>query len=212
MFQVIVLAVMLGFGQQQGPKSLDIDPARVLPPVIVPAGTIIPITLTSRINTKNAKDGDGVYGRTSFPITVNNKIVIPEGTHVRGKITDLKRGGKVKGKAELTLSFQSMVLPSGVTLEIYTSLRGAGGSGDRTGEATIRGDGSKSEDAKTVGQTAATGAVIGGIGNGGKGIGIGGGIGAAAGVATVLLTRGKDLILEPGTTIEVVLDQPLEPY
>jgi len=212
MFQVIVLAVMLGFGQQQGPKSLDIDPARVLPPVIVPAGTVIPITLTSRINTKNAQDGDGVYGRTSFPITVDNKIVIPEGSHVRGKITDLRRGGKVKGKAELTLSFQSLVLPSGVTLEIYTSLRGAGGAGERTGEATIRGDGSKSDDGKTVGQSAGQGALIGVIAGGGKGAAVGGGIGAAAGAAAVLLTRGKDLILEPGTTIEVVLDQPLEPY
>jgi type IV secretion system protein VirB10 len=194
-----------------GPKSLDVDPDKVLPPVIVPAGTVIPVTLTTRITTKNAKDGDGVYGKTAFPVTVDNKIVIPEGSHVRGKIVEVKRPGRVKGKAELTLSFQTLVLPSGVTLPIFTSLGGAGGAGERKGEATVQGDSSKGEDAKTVGTTAAEGALIGVIASRGKGAAVGGAGGAAVGTAAVLLSRGKDLVIEPGTTIEIVLDRPLEP-
>lgn len=179
-------------------------------PVVVPAGTIIPISLTNRITTKHAKDGDGVYGRTVFPITLNNKIVIPEGSHVRGKITQIRKPGRVKGKGELTLTFQTLVLPNGTTLPIYTSLGGVGGAGERTGEATVQGDSSKGEDAKTVGTTAAQGALIGVIADRGRGAAIGGGIGGAAGAAAVLLTRGKDLVVEPGTTIEVILDRPLE--
>jgi hypothetical protein len=179
--------------------------------VVVPAGTVIPITLTTRITTKNARDGDGIYGKTAFPITVDNKVVIPEGSFVRGKITEVKRPGRVKGKGELTLNFQTLVLPSGVTVPIYTSLGGAGGAGSRKGEATVEGDSSKGEDAKTVGTTAATGAIIGGIGGHGKGAGIGGAGGAAVGTAAVLLSRGQDLVIEPGTTIEIVLDRPLEP-
>src|SRR5215471_17499660 len=162
----IVLGLLLSQGQ--GPKSLDVDPDKVLPPVVVPAGTVIPVKLTSRISSKHAQDGDGIYGTTSFPITVNNKIVIPEGSHVKGKITAVKRPGRVKGKAELALNFQTIVLPSGITLPIYTSLGGTGGSGDRKGEATIEGDSSKGEDAKTIGTTAASGAIIGVIANGGK--------------------------------------------
>jgi hypothetical protein len=196
---------------QLGPKSLDIDPAKVQPPLVVPAGTVIPVTLTNRINTKNAKDGDGVYARTSFPVTIDNKIVIPEGSHVRGKITQVVRPGRVKGKAELTLTFQTLVLPSGITLPIYSSLAGAGGAGTRKGEATVQGDSSKGEDAKTVGTTTAEGALIGVIANGGKGAAVGGAVGAAAGTAAVLLTRGKDLVIEPGTTFEIVLDRPIEP-
>src|SRR5215467_3600810 len=141
----IVLSVLL---QQQGPRNIDVDPAKIQAPVIVPAGTIIPVTLTSTVSTKTSRDGDGVYGKTSFPVTVNNKIVIPEGSFVRGKITEIKRPGRVKGKPELTLSFQTLVLPSGVTLPIYTSLGGAGGSGKRKGEATVQGDGSTGDDAK----------------------------------------------------------------
>lgn len=211
MFAVVILALLLQQPSQQGPKSLDIDPSKVQPPVVVPAGTVIPVTLTSRVTTKNAKDGDGIYGKTAFPITVNNKIVIPEGSYVRGKITEIRRPGRVKGKGELTINFQTLVLPNGITVPIYTSLGGAGGAGARKGEATVEGDSSKGDDAKTVGTTAAEGALIGVIADRGAGAGIGGGIGAAAGTAAVLLTRGKDLVLEPGTTIEIVLDRPVEP-
>ena len=96
-------------------------------------------------------------------------------------------------------------------IPIYTSLGGAGGAGSRKGEATVEGDSSKGEDAKTVGTTAASGAIIGGIGGHGKGAGVGGAGGAAVGTAAVLLSRGQDLVIEPGTTIEIVLDRPLEP-
>jgi type IV secretion system protein VirB10 len=168
--------------------------------------------LTSRVSTKNSKDGDGVYAKTTFPITVDNKIVIPEGSYVRGKITEVQRPGRVKGKGELTLNFQMLVLPSGISIPIYTSLGGAGGAGERKGEATVQGDSSKGDDAKTVGTDAATGGLIGVIANRGvKGAAVGGAGGAAVGVATVLLTRGKDLVLDPGTTIEIVLDRPIEP-
>jgi len=211
MIGMVIVAALLQQLSQQGPRSLDIDPSKVQPPVVVPAGTVIPVTLTSRISTKNARDGDGIYGKTVFPITVNNKIVIPEGSFVRGKVTEIRRPGRVKGKGELTLNFQTLVLPSGITVPIYTSLGGVGGAGERKGEATVQGDSSKGEDAKTVGTTAAQGALIGVIADRGKGAVVGGGVGAAAGTAAVLLTRGKDLVLEPGTTIEIVLDRPIEP-
>jgi hypothetical protein len=209
MFRLFVMAALLQGAQ--GPKSLDVDPSKVLPPVVVPAGTVIPITLTAQISTKHSKDGDGIYGKTAFPITVDNKIVIPEGSFVKGRITEVKRPGRVKGKGELTLNFQTLVLPSGITVPLYTSLRGAGGAGERKGEATVEGDSSKGDDAKTVGTAGAEGGLIGVIAGRGKGAAVGGAGGAAVGAATVLLTRGKDLVLEPGTTIEMVLDRPVEP-
>src|SRR5437763_16987984 len=106
MIGFIILAALL---QQQGPKSLSVDPDKIQPAIVIPAGTVIPIRLTSRVSTKNSKDGDGIYGITSFPITVNNKIVIPEGSHVRGKISEVKRPGRVTGKGEFALNFQTLV-------------------------------------------------------------------------------------------------------
>src|SRR6187549_3061623 len=125
MIATIVLSALMALApQQRGPKSLDIDPSKVLPPVIVPTGTVIPVKLMTRISTKNAKNGDDVYGTTAFPIAVDRKIVIPAGSRVAGKITEVQRPGRVKGKGEITLSFQTLVLPSGLSLPIYTSLRG----------------------------------------------------------------------------------------
>jgi type IV secretion system protein VirB10 len=43
-----------------------------------------------------------------------------------------------------------------------------------------------------------------------KGAGIGGGAGALAGLAIVLLSRGPDAVLPKGTSVEVVLDRPIE--
>jgi hypothetical protein len=206
MIALMVMAALL-----QGPKRLDVDESKIQPPMVVAAGTAIPIALTSRISTKNAQDGDGVYGKTIFPITVDNKIVIPEGSFVRGKVTAVKQPGRVKGKAELTLTFQTLVLPSGITVPMYTSLGSVGGDAKRKGEATAEGDSGKGKDAGTIAKTGSTGAIIGAIGGGSKGAAAGGAAGGAVGAATVLLTRGPDLVLEPGTTIEIILDRPLEP-
>jgi type IV secretion system protein VirB10 len=197
----------------QGPKNLQVEPDdKILPPLIVPAGTTIPLKLTNRITTKTAKDGDGVYATTVFPITVDNKIVVPVGSYVRGKITEVQKPGRVTGKAELTLSFQTLILPSGITIPIYTSLGSVGEGEGSKGENTVQGESSKGKDAGPIGTGAATGAGVGGIGSrSAKGVGIGAAGGAAVGAATVLLTRGKDLVLEPGTSLEIVLDRSIEP-
>lgn len=193
----------------QAPKRLEIaEDAKILPPLIIPAGTVIPVSLTNKISTKHARDGDGVYGRTIFPLTVDNQIVIPEGSYIRGKVTEVTKPGVIKGKGELTISFQTLVTPAGHTMAIFTSLAGAGSAGDKKGENTIEGESSKGSDAKNAG----VGAVQGGIGGAILGGRAGGIIGVAGGaLAGGLLNRGKDLVLEPGTVIEIVLDRPLEP-
>jgi type IV secretion system protein VirB10 len=202
----VIVALLL-----QGPANLQVsENAKVPAPNIVPKGTVIPIELLTRISTKTVKEGDGVYGKTVFPVTLNNAIVIPVGSSVRGKITEVQRPGKVKGKAGLALSFQTLILPTGSTIPLYASL--AGSSDAKTdGEGKLEGDSSKGADAATVGKVASVPAGIGGVTAGRKGAGIGAAGGAAAGLATVLLTRGKDLVLDRGTTLEIVLDQPLEP-
>jgi len=202
----IVMAVLL-----QGPANLQVkDDAKVPPSNAVPKGTVIPVQLLAKLNTKTVKEGDGVYAMTIFPVTLNNEIVIPVGSSVRGKISQVKQPGRVKGKAALALSFQTIILPSGSTMDLYASLVGSS-EAKTSGEGKLEGESSKGADAATVGKIALPGAAIGGLAGGRKGVGIGGAGGGAVGLATVLLTRGKDLVLDRGTTIEIVLDRPLEP-
>src|SRR5262245_13316478 len=97
--------------------------------------------------------GDPVYLQTSFPVVAGNRIVIPPGSYVSGTVTDVKRAGKVKGRAEIHLRFDSIMLPNGVVREFRASLGGIdGASNDKLDreEGAVVGQGSKLNDVKTV--------------------------------------------------------------
>jgi hypothetical protein len=180
--------------------------------ITVPAGTQVLLHLRSPIDTKTAKVGDGVYCQTSFPVTQNNVAVIPAGTYVKGKIAQVKRAGKIKGRAEILFNFTTMIFPNGYTIDLPGSLENAPGSRNSTvtdKEGTVTADSQKGKDVGTVAKTGATGAVIGAVAGGGKGAGIGGLAGAAVGLGQVLFTRGQDVRIDQDTALEMVLERPL---
>jgi type IV secretion system protein VirB10 len=181
--------------------------------IVVPSGTQIPLALKQAISTKNAKVGDAVYAETNFPITINDRVVIPAGTYVQGRISEVRRAGRVKGRAELLMHFTTLVYPSGYTALLpgaVENLPGAEKQEVKGQEGTVRQDSEKGKDAGTIAQTAGTGAVIGGLaGQGLKGAGIGGAAGAGAGLGWALLTRGSDVMLPVGTSVQMVLQRPL---
>lgn len=181
--------------------------------ITIPAGTQIPLKLAQGISTKSAKVGDAVYAQTVFPITANDRIVIPAGTYVQGRISDIKRPGRVKGRAEFLMHFTTMIFHSGYTVMLPGAVENLPGSEKQTvrdKEGTIQQDSTKGKDAGTVAKTAGEGAVVGAIVDRGvRGAGIGGGAGAAVGLASVLLTRGPDVHLPAGTSVLIVLERPL---
>ncbi len=179
--------------------------------ITVPAGTRVGVVLQNGISTRSAKVGDSIYLQTSFPITQNNRIVIPVGSYLRGELLELKRPGKIKGKGEFRLRLDTLILPNGYTVSLNAAPRSADSGGKETmdSEGKVIGPGGKGKDAGTVAETTATGAGIGAIANGVKGLGIGAGIGAAAGLAAVLLTRGPEAELPRGSSLDVVLEHEL---
>jgi len=179
--------------------------------VVVPAGTRVGVSLENGISTRNAKPGDSIYLRTVFPITQNNRIVVPVGSYLRGSLVDTKRPGKIKGKGEFRLKLETLILPNGYTVNLNAAPRQADSGGKETmdEEGKVTGPGSKGKDATTIAETTATGAGIGAIAGRAKGLGIGAGVGAAAGLAAVLLTRGPDAELPRGSTLDVVLERDL---
>ena len=184
---------------------------------VIDAGTRIPLSLINSVSTKHSGEGDRVYLETAFPILSGGRIVIPPGSFVSGTVTEVKRPGRVRGRGELYLRFDTLTLANGVTRDFRARLGAVDGRGgeelDRK-EGKVIGEGNKGGDARTVAETAAAGASIGVIAgaaakSAGMGAGIGAAAGAAAGLAGVLLTRGPDAILAKGSTIEMVLDRPL---
>jgi hypothetical protein len=183
----------------------------------VTTGTKVPLSLINTISTKHSLAGDRVYLETAFPILVDSRIVIPVGSYVAGTVTEVKKPGRVKGRAELYIRFDSLTLPNGVTRDFRARMGGmdaaAAGQLDRT-EGTVRGEGNKAGDARTVAEGAGIGASVGTIagsaaGSAGMGLGIGAAAGAAVGLVGVLLTRGPDAVVPKGSTVEMVLDRPL---
>ena len=211
---------LLSAQQPQGPQTDA--PSPVLPKpaparagsserVIVPTGTRIGVVLQNGITTRSAKPGDSVYLQTSFPVTIGNRIVIPVGSYLRGELVESKRPGRVKGRGEFRMRLNTLILPTGYTVDLNAAPRSADSGGKETmdSEGKITGGSDKGKDVGTVAETTATGAGIGAIAGHGKGTGIGAGIGAVAGLAAVLLTRGPEAELPRGSTMDIVLDHDL---
>ena len=186
------------------------------PSTVLPAGTKVALALKQAISTKTAKEGDAVYAQTNFPVVIDERILIPAGTYVQGKISHIQRGGHVKGRAELLIHFTSLIYPSGYTVMLPGAVENVPGAEHATtkgSEGKIQQDSDTGKKLETVAKTAGTGAAIGGVGTGSwKGAGIGGGIGAGVGAAIGLLSRGGDVRLEPGTSVEMGIqrDIPLD--
>lgn len=204
-------------GPQPDPPAAPPRPALVPRPqstgpmITVPAGTHVGVVLENGISTASAKPGDSVYFRTSFPITMDNKVVVPVGSYLRGEVTDSKRAGRVKGKGELHIRLNTLILPNGYTVDLNAEPHSTdGSSGTKTdSEGKITGPGGKGKDAATIATTTATGAGIGAIADGAKGAGIGAGIGGVVGLAAVLLSRGPEAQLPRGSSMDLVLERDL---
>ena len=143
---------------------------------------------------------------------VDGHVVIPAGSYMSGEITEAKRPGRVKGRAEIMVKLTTLILPNAYMVNLNATPSGAATGGNETmdSEGKIKGDTDKAGDAGTIARTTAAGAGIGAIAaRTAAGAGIGAGIGAAAGLAAVLLSRGPEATLPRGSTLEAVIDRPI---
>jgi hypothetical protein len=209
------------YAAPQAPRPMQIrpQPRPVASPaapaeLVVTEGTRIALALRNSVDTKHSKEGDRVYLETIYPVAREGRIVIPPGSFVNGTITVSKPAGRVKGKGELYIRFDSLTLPNGVTRDFRSRLGSAEGQKVDREEGKVTGERDKGRDARTVATTTGMGASIGGLigasqGHALGGVGIGGAAGAAAGLAGVLMKKGPDATLRQGTTMEMILDREI---
>lgn len=209
---LVILAVSLTtFGMAQEPSAVPSAPPSQ-PELVVPAGTTLTIALSTFLNSRSTQIGDTFHADISYPVWLQQRQVIPRGSVIKGSVTHVQRPGRLKGKARIALRFETLLLPNGISRDLIVELRGIHGPGvekiDRRTE-TVEMDSSKGRDTGEMAGNAGQGAIIGAIAGGGKGAGIGAGVGGVVGLATILLSRGNELVLEPGTEFDLVLRQPL---
>lgn len=180
----------------------------------IPQGAHVMLRMENSISTRTAKDGDYAYLRTGSPISVAGTIILPVGSYVQGVVSNARRSGRVKGRAELAIRLETITLPSGSVYKFSPKLASVdSGSGEQrvTGNENAVQEGSThGRDAARIAILAGSGASIGAIVDRSvSASGIGAGAGAAVGLATVLLTRGREVELRQGTALDVVFDRPV---
>jgi hypothetical protein len=170
--------------------------------------------MVNSINTRTAGEGDQVYLQTASPIAVDGRILVPSGSYVQGVVSRAKRSGKVAGRAELAIRLESLTLPEGKILRIAPRLSSV--DSNETGqkverdENIIKQGSDYAADARRIAILAGSGAGIGGVADRSwSGAGIGAGAGGAVGFASTLLTRGKEVELRQGSTLDIVFDRAI---
>jgi hypothetical protein len=203
-------------GNESAPTAAGTAPGAARDPnaVVIPAGSKIPLSLAQAISTKNAREGDAVYAQTTFPFVLNDRVLVPAGTYIQGKIMHTEQAGRSKKRAEMLIHFTSMIYPTGYTVMLPGSIEntpGADNKGVKDSEGTIQQDkdtGKRIEDAAKGAAVGGTVGSIGGVAAGGlTGARIGGAAGLAAGVAWALLKHGPELKLDVGTSIEMEIQR-----
>ncbi len=180
----------------------------------IPQGTHLLLRMVNAVNTRTAKAGDSVYLRTASPVAAGGRIVVPVNSYVQGVVARTKRGGRVSGRAEMAIRLDTLTLPDGRVAKFSPRLNSV--DPDSTGQAVepsenaVRQAPERGRDAAQVAILAGSGAAIGGVADHDwKGAGIGAGVGSAVGLATVLLTRGSEVELRRGSTLDVVIERPV---
>ncbi|UCF37714.1 MAG: hypothetical protein JSU96_02280 [Acidobacteriota bacterium] len=209
----------VGYGLGQEKKTLSAPPPVVVDDpipsyptggrIIVPSGTEIEVRLLETLSTKRNERGDDFRAEVMRDIEINGEIAIPAGSRVNGTITHLKQAGRIKGRAEMNLSFNEIEPRGGLAFPIQGTVASIEDRADervKDDEGTLEGPASKGEDGKRVAKTTGIGALLGVLTGGGRGAKIGAAVGAVAGIAGILATRGQDMVIPSETELVIRLD------
>ncbi len=184
--------------------------------IIVAQGTPAKLSLQTQLSSKINEVGDEVIAVLYEPVrATDGRVAIPRGIEFTGRVTQVRAAKKPQKEATMTIVFETMRMPYGVekVSTIVTAID------DFANDEKLR---SKDDEGKvgagrSGGRTARNAGIGGGLGSlGGVLIGAaGGGIGAIAGAigvgaaGGVLMTKGNDIKLAPGTVLRVRFERDI---
>lgn len=182
-------------------QNVNANYSGVEPTIIIPANTEIVIEMLADISTEDSRESDKFLARVVAPNEIGGAII--EGTVAR-----VKRPGRVKGSAELQLSFDRIVINEKRWANFNANVIEALPMRNNNiksidAEGVVNGKSSLKKDAIKVGAATGAGAGIGAIAGGPVGAAVGAGIGAAFGVGGVLVSRGEEINLIQGQQLRV---------
>jgi hypothetical protein len=178
--------------------------------ITVPADTVVRLQLNQRLSSRTAQKGDAFTASVVAPVTVDNSVVIPEGSKVYGRVTEVMQAER-RRNGTIAVAFYELELPTKERIDIHGSLasledekgerREVGQEGEVEGKSTTK------RNVVFIGGGAGAGALIGAVAGGGKGAGIGAAVGAGLGTLGALVSKGNDVEVDSGTEIAMSLDK-----
>ena len=170
-------------------------------PVFIPRDTTMRVELLTNLSTDASQVGDRFQARVIEPSEY-------EGAILDGHVTNVKRAGKIKGTAQLQLSFDQIRLPDNrwtdINAQVIEVLDTAGsGVGEVDQEGGVKGRSGTKDDVVKIGAGTGIGAILGGILGGGHGAAVGAVIGGAVGTGGAISTRGADIHLPRGQQLRI---------
>ena len=165
--------------------------------ITLPAGTPLRVALQNGVGSDTSTPGSEFSAVLAAPVVIDGKTVLEKGTAVVGRVTDVKKSGRVKGRASISLTLTSLVrdkksIP--IATQTYVGVAKS----------------TRKRDVALIGGAAGVGAAIGAIVGGGKGAATGADIGGAGGTGTVLATRGADVHFPPESRLRFVLANAID--
>ena len=185
-----------GMGSVSTPSTPAVA-IRTLKEVIVPYGTILAVQLTEPLSSDLNRPGDSFSARLVSPIMVGNRIAIPAGATVQGRIVEVRNAGHFNGRSELVAKV-TRLLYDGRAYNL------------RSTEYSMKGASRDIQTAEIIGGGAGAGAILGAILGGKKGAAIGAVLGAGAGTGARVMSKPKQIELPAQSTLSFRLETPLK--
>jgi len=183
--------------EPEAPAPPPPPPAPEFVDLTVPSDAVLGLQIERTVSSELARLEDKVEARVTRDVRVGDRIAIPAGSTVRGSVTEVDRGGRMKGKARLAVRFHTVVLADGTEVAL------------KTDPVVREGQSPAGESTAKVGGAAIGGAILGAILGGGKGAAIGAGVGAAGGTAAAMTNDRNPATITAGTTVTVRMQAPV---
>jgi len=190
---------------QKEAAPMDVEPVagRLKVPrkvqVTVPAGTEIRLTLNTAVGSSSSHAGDSFTARITDPVVAGDRVAIPAGSRVHGRVSEAipARKGFSDKAGSLSLAFDRVVTPVGSGAPMSAAMTRVG---SKSGKKT----------AGIIGGSAAGGALLGKVlGGNTKSAAVGSVLGGAIGTGVAAGTSGEDVELPAGSPLTVKLHQRL---
>ena len=190
------------FDINTGPETYPTNPSNDF--LIVNGETVIAV-LDNDISSATTREGD------RFTATVRQPSQY-EGASIEGHVSNVQRSGRVSGRSQMTLNFDTIRLRDGRSYRfagLLDSVRTAqGDTVSVDNEGAVRDNNQTTRTVERAAIGTAVGAIIGAIAGGGKGAAIGAIVGAGGGAGSVYVQGRDDLDLTRGTELTIRASSP----